>query len=255
MSLLKTVLKFAAPAPKIEDYDRFLFVGPHPDDIEIGAGATAAKLAAAGKQVCFLICIDGRYGDGAAPCKGSELAALRQIEAMKSAEMLGVSDVRFLGFCDGGFYEVKDLEAAIAKVIGDFKPQVIFAPDPCVTSECHADHLNVGNTVRRLACFAPYGGIMANYGADSAPVQALAYYMTAKANRFVSTKGLLQKQLDAIFSCHLSQFPEGCADGKSIALYLRLRAYDFGLRRLCGTAEGFRVLGATQMHCLPEAGD
>ena len=255
MSLLKTVLKLAAPAPKIEDFDRFLFIGPHPDDIEIGAGATAAKLAAAGKQVCFLICIDGRYGDGAAPCKGSELVALRQIEAMKSAEMLGVSDVRFLGFCDGGFYDVKELETAMAKVVGDFKPQVIFAPDPCVTSECHADHLNVGNTVRRLACFAPYGGIMANYGADTAPVEALAYYMTAKANRFVSTKGFLQKQLDAIFRCHLSQFPEGCADGKSIALYLKLRAYDFGLRRLCGTAEGFRVLGVTQMHCLPEAGD
>lgn len=255
MSLLKGILKIAAPAPKLGDFDRFLFIGPHPDDIEIGAGATAARLAAMGKQVCFLVCIDGRYGDGAAPCKGEELIALRQSEARKSAEMLGVSDLRFLGFCDGGFYEVKDLEAAMAKVIGDFKPQVIFAPDPCVTCECHADHLNVGNTARRLAYFAPYGGIMANYGADAAPVQALAYYMTAKANRFVCTKGYLKKQLDAIFKCHVSQFPEGCADGKSIALYLKLRAYDFGLRRLCGTAEGFRVLGVTQMHCFPEGGD
>ena len=34
----------------------------------------------------------------------------------------------------------------------------------------------------------------------------------------------------------------------------RLRAADFGLRNLCGRAEGFRVLGRTQMHCLPEAG-
>ena len=255
MSLLKGVLKIAAPAPKIEDFDRFLFIGPHPDDIEIGAGATAAKLAAMGKQVCFLVCIDGRYGDGSAPCKGEELIALRQSEARKSAGMLGVSDLRFLGFCDGGFYEVKDLEAAMAKVIGDFKPQVMFAPDPCVTCECHADHLNVGSAARKLAYFAPYGGIMANYGADTAPVQALAYYMTATANRFVCTKGYLKKQLDAIFKCHLSQFPEGCADGKSIALYLKLRAYDFGLRRLCGTAEGFRVLGVTQMHCFPEGGD
>lgn len=255
MSLLKTVLKFAAPAPKIESFDRFLFIGPHPDDIEIGAGATAAKLAAEGKQVCFLVCIDGRYGDGAAPCKGEELIALRQSEARKSAEVLGITDVRFLGFCDGGFYDVKDLESDMAKVMGDFKPQVIFAPDPCVTSECHADHLNVGAAARRLAYFAPYGGIMANYGADAAPVQALAYYMTAKANQFVATKGFLKNQLDAIFGCHLSQFPKGCDDAKSISLYLKLRAYDFGLRRMCGTAEGFRVLGVTHMHCLPEAGD
>ena len=60
MSITKAVLRFAAPLPKIEQFDRFLFLGPHPDDIEIGAGATAAKLAAMGKQVTFLICTDGR---------------------------------------------------------------------------------------------------------------------------------------------------------------------------------------------------
>ncbi|MBR6571298.1 MAG: hypothetical protein IKK75_12690, partial [Clostridia bacterium] len=60
-------------------------------------------------------------------------------------------------------------------------------------------------------------------------------------------------QLEAIFSCHLTQFPEGCADAASIRLYLKLRAADFGIRSLKGCAEGFRVLGQTQMHCLPEA--
>ena len=255
MSLLKTVLKFAAPAPKIEGFDRFLFIGPHPDDIEIGAGATAAKLAAAGKNVCFLICIDGRYGDGAAPCKGDALIALRQSEARKSAEALGITDVRFLGFCDGGFYDTAELEKEMARVIGEFKPQVIFAPDPCVTSECHADHINVGNAAKKLAYFAPYGGITERFGAESAPVEAIALYMTAKANQYVGTRGFLKKQLDSIFKCHLSQFPAGCGDAKSISLYLKLRAYDFGLRRMCGTAEGFRVLGVTQMHCFPEAGD
>ena len=41
----------------------------------------------------------------------------------------------------------------------------------------------------------------------------------------------------------------------AIALYIKLRAADFGLRSMKGQAEGFRVLGVTQMHCLPEAGD
>ena len=71
MSITRAVLRFAAPLPKIERFDRFLFLGPHPDDIEIGAGATAAKLAAAGKQVTFLICTDGRYGLDYAP-EGTE---------------------------------------------------------------------------------------------------------------------------------------------------------------------------------------
>ena len=67
MSLTKTALRFAAPVPQAEAFERYLFIGPHPDDIEIGAGATAAKLAAAGKQVSFLVCMDGRYGLEHAP--------------------------------------------------------------------------------------------------------------------------------------------------------------------------------------------
>jgi len=255
MSLLKFILNKAVPSPKIESLERFLFVGPHPDDIEIGAGATAAKLAHMGKSVCFVICTDGRFGDGFCDYRGDELVLVRQKEALASAKALGVSDVRFLNLCDGANYEIAELEKMLARVIGEFKPQVIFAPDPCVTSECHADHLNTGNAARRLACFAPYGGIMAGYGADSAPVKALAYYMTAKPNQFVGTKGYLKPQLDAVFKNHISQFPEGSNDAKSIALYLRLRGFGFGVLRKFGTAEGFRVLGVTQMHCFPEAGN
>lgn len=257
MSLIKGILKAAVPVPRLEGYQRFLFVGPHPDDIEIGAGATAAKLAALGKDVCFLICLDGRYGDGNAPegIRGEDLVALRRQEAQASAAMLGVTDVRFLDLCDGGFYEQEALVEGIARVTGDFRPDVMLAPDPDVTSECHADHLNVGNAVKRVAYFAPYGGIMARYGAKSAPVQALAMFMTAKPNRYVKTVGYLQPQLKAIFDCHRSQFPENGDEGKSIALYLKLRSLDFGIRSGKGRAEGFRVLGVTHMHCFPEAGN
>ena len=257
MPLINLVLNKAVPIPRIEDYQTFLFVGPHPDDIEIGAGATAAKLAAAGKNVCFLVCLDGRYGDGNAPdgIRGEALIALRKQEATRSAAMLGVTDVRFLDLCDGGFYEQAELIAKIAQVVGDFQPDVILTPDPDVTSECHADHRNVGAAARQVAYFAPYGGIMAGYGAKAAPVQALAFFMTAKPNRFVKTRGYLPLQLKSIFDCHRSQFPEGSAEGKSIALYLKLRSMDFGLRACCSCAEGFRVLGVTHMHCFPEAGN
>ncbi|MBP3700355.1 MAG: PIG-L family deacetylase [Lachnospiraceae bacterium] len=257
MSLTRMILKVAAPVPKIESYQRYLFIGPHPDDIEIGAGATAAKLAAAGKDVCFLICLDGRFGDGSAPegVRGDKLVALRKKEAIRSAAVLGVRNVRFLDLCDGGFYEQKELVRKIAQVVGEFGPNVILAPDPCVTSECHVDHLNVGEAARQVAYFAPYGGIMAGYGAQAAPVQALAYYMTAKPNRYVRTAGYVKKQKKAIFACHLSQFPKGSAEGNAIRLYLQVRAMDFCLRSGKGCAEGFRVLGVTQMHCLPEAGE
>lgn len=254
MSITKLALKVAAPLPRIESFERYLFIGPHPDDIEIGAGATAAKLADMGKKVCFLICTDGRFGSSTiAP---EELIAIRQKESRASAKLLGVDDVRFLPFCDGGFYDKNELVTEIAKVVSDFKPDVIFAPDCCVTSECHPDHLNVGRSAAEIAYLAPYSQLMAKRGAQSSPVKALAYYMTAKPNRFVKTSAeLMKKQFSSIFDCHKSQFPDDSGDGKAIAMYLKLRSVDFGLRRLCVHAEGFRVLGVTQMHCLPEAGE
>lgn len=253
MSLTSLVLHFAAPLPDLERFERYLFVGPHPDDIEIGAGATVSRLASLGKQITFLICTDGRYGDENTDLLGLELARVRKEEARQSAGLLGVEDVRFLELSDGGFYSREELFSGISKVIGEVQPEVIFAPDPWVGSECHVDHLNVGHAVRRLAYLASNGGIMAQYGTKPAPIQALAYYMTARPNRFVCTRGHLSKQLDAIFTCHESQFPAGCAGANSIRLYLKLRALDFGIRSLKGQAEGFRVLGQTQMHCLPEA--
>ena len=257
MSLIKLILKAAVPTPKIESFQRYLFVGPHPDDIEIGAGATAAKLAAAGKDICFLVCLDGRFGDGNAPegIRGDALVALRKQEALASAATLGIHDVRFLDLSDGGFYEQQELIRKLARVVGDFQPDMILAPDPDVTSECHADHLNVGRAAKQIAYFAPYSGIMSGYGATSAPVQALAFFMTAKPNHFVKTGNYLALQLKSVFDNHLSQFPKGSADASSIALYLKLRSIDFGLRSGKGRAEGFRVLGVTQMHCFPEAGN
>lgn len=272
MSLLSFVIKHAASVPKIEDFDRYLFVGPHPDDIEIGAGATAAKLAALGKKVTFLVCLDGRYGlenikgnkeyAGVTP---EELAQIRKKEAVRSAEMLGITDVRFLSLSDGGFYKTgldtsespdpDTLYVKLAREIGNIKPDIIFAPDPDVTNECHGDHKNVGECVKCLAFFAPFKEIMERYGAEPAEVKAIAFYMTSKVNRIVKTKGYFKKQLTALFSCHKSQYPEGCADKDSVTTYLKLRSAYYGMKSFSTAAEGFRVLSRTHMHCLPEAGE
>lgn len=256
MSITRLALRFAAPLPALLGFQRYLFIGPHPDDIEIGAGATAARLRATGKDVCFLICTDGRYGDGAAPAGLSreDLVALRRRESLASARALGVEDVRFLTLSDGGFYTEEQLLRAMAAVIGDFQPDCIFAPDPFVSSECHVDHLRCGRAAGQLAYMAPYTGVMDGYGASPAPVEALAYYMTARPSAYVKTRGYLEQQLCAIFDCHRSQFPPDAAESKALGLYLRLRSADMGLRCCCTAAEGFRVLGRVHMHCLPEAG-
>lgn len=254
MSLTSFIVKKAVPTPDLEKYERFMFIGPHPDDIEIGAGATALKLVSMGKQVEYLICTDGRYGDefaspGTTP---EQLIEIRKKESITAAAKAGVTDVRFLGFSDGGFYEQNALLSMMAKAVGDFKPEVIFAPDPDVTCECHTDHLNVGQAAKKLAFLAPFSKIMEKYGAEAAPIEAVAFYMTSKPNGYVKTKGLLKKQLDIISTGFPSQYPASNPALASVTLYIKLRACEFGFRKLSGTAEGFRILGKTQMHCLPE---
>lgn len=255
MSLTRLALRFAAPLPKLTGHDRYLFIGPHPDDIEIGAGASAARFAAEGRTVRFVVCIDGRYGtefldSGMTP---EELAGVREEEAKKSAACLGVNDVRFLRFEDGGFYDPEALYRAVAAEIADFQPDVVFTVDPSPVSECHIDHLNVGRAVSRAVIFAYNKGIMDRLGLKTANVTALAFFMTAKPTRFIGTADFVKQQFSAIFGCHLSQFPKGSEAARSLQAYLTLRSADFGLRSLLGKAEGFRVLGQTEMHCLPEA--
>ena len=254
MSLLRCVLRKAAPLPDLESFSRYLFIGPHPDDIEIGCGASVSKLASLGKEISFLICLDGRYGLDFAPkdMTPEKLIPIRKAEAIESARRLGVDDVHFLDLSDGGFYDVEDLRAAIAVRVGIFRPDVIFSVDPDVPNECHIDHLNVGRQSKVIANFASNREIMARYGAESADVQAIALYMTARPNRFIGTKGHLKKQLDSVFNVHLSQFPHGCPMAESITKYLKLRSFFFGMRSWKGSAEGFRVIDGTHMHCLPE---
>ena len=253
MSLTSFILKRAVPIPKVEQFNRYLFIGPHPDDIEIGAGATIAKLAAAGKEICFLICLDGRFGldfmpEGTTP---EALAEIREKESLAGAATLGVKDVRFLELSDGSLYDPADLFKGILRVIGEFKPDILFAPDPFVASECHMDHLNVGEAARRAAFFAPFAELTAAYGAENAPVEAIAYYMTAKPNRYVKAGHFMDLQHQALL-CHESQYPADSEALRALTTYLKLRSVDFGLRSLKGRAEGFRVLGKTHMHCLPE---
>ena len=253
--LTKAIIKFAAPLPKIDSFNRYLFIGPHPDDIEIGCGASVARLIDLGKEVHFLICTDGRYGNGHMLDKSyDEVAAIRKQESINSAKYLGLKEenIHFLNLSDGGFYEYDELVCGIAKIVGEINPDILFAPDPNSKSESHIDHLNVGKAVRQIACFAPYGGIMEKYGAARATVKAVAFYMSAHCNTCFKTTGYFNKQVKSIVDYHKSQYPND--EFNSIKLYLKLRSIEYGIKGFHINAEGYRILGEIHMHCMPESG-
>ena len=248
-----SILRRFMPVPKLTEFERYLFIGPHPDDIEVACAPSIRALTQAGKQVSFLIVTDGRMGAIDPALFGDALVEIRKGEALASAKLLGVSDVTFLPFHDGAMYPFEDAACAIAKEIVRLKPDVVFAPDPNVISECHLDHLKVGMAAKMSMNMAPFESVMKSIGSSgSHAVKALAFYYTDKPNTYVSVRKTFHARAEAL-ACHKSQFEEKAAS--DICLYFRLRSIRLGLRSLKGLCDGYRALAPAHMHCFPEASE
>ena len=128
--MFNAILRRVTPIPRLDSFERYLFIGPHPDDIEVACAPSVRKLTQAGKHVSFLIVTDGCMGAIDPTLYGDELVKIRQAEALASAKLLGVTDVTFLPFHDGGMYRMEDAGCEVAKAIVRLKPDVVFAPDP-----------------------------------------------------------------------------------------------------------------------------
>lgn len=251
--MFRFILKKAVPVPKLTDLDNFLFVGPHPDDIEVACGGTVAKLAKMGKKITFLIVTDGCVGSVDPTLTAEQLISIRKNEALASARLLGVNDVRFLAYADGDDYSVKDVVKDIVAAILDVKPGVVLCPDHTVPSECHPDHLKVGKAATDAVFYATWDKLTERMGLSGAVKGInLAYYYTSRPNGYVGVTQTAKLHIDAV-SCHKSQFTVD--DIKALKMYFSIRERRFGLR--CGRirAEGFRILSPTHQHCFPEASE
>lgn len=127
---------------------RLLVVFAHPDDEAFGPGGTLAKYARSGVEIHLLCATRGEGGENeikdqkAKIKKHKKLGEIREKELLKSAEILGIKKVEFLGFEDGHlcnaiYHEMAD---AIIKKINDFKPQVIMTEERRGVSG-HLDHV------------------------------------------------------------------------------------------------------------------
>lgn len=251
----KALIKVAAPMPDLDSFQRYLFVGPHPDDIEVGVGATAAKLCRMGKEVEFLIVTDGRYGSDTADYDKEKLIEIRKQEALKSAEIIGAKKVTFLTYDDGGDYSETDIKNDILKKIVEFKADVVFTPDPLLKTECHSDHLKVGRATSTAFMFSGIAGVPKDkFGLEAYAAKALAYYYTEIPNvRYKVKKQDVETQIKA-----LQQFPsqfkvvDNMDQMKMISAYIKFRALRAGFWRFKGRAQELRVVPNSRMHCFAE---
>ncbi|QXP67434.1 bacillithiol biosynthesis deacetylase BshB1 [Polaribacter sp. AHE13PA] len=119
-----------------------LAFGAHPDDVELGCGATIAKEISLGKKVGIVDLTRGELGT-----RGS--ADLRDIEAANSAKILGVSVRENLRFSDGFFTNDKKHQLAIIKMIRKYQPEIVLCN---AVDDRHIDHAK-GSSLVSDACF------------------------------------------------------------------------------------------------------
>ena len=111
---------------------RILAVGAHPDDIELGCGATLALFKQRGHEVYLLVLTKG---------EASGDPRLREIECQQSARTIGADKVYFGDLKDTKITDGVETIMAIERLIKELKPTIIFAHSP---KDGHQDHRNVG---------------------------------------------------------------------------------------------------------------
>ena len=119
-----------------------LAVGSHPDDVELGCGATIAKEIYLGKKVGILDLTRGELGT-----RGS--AEIREVEALNAAKILGISIRENLAFADGFFVNNKKHQLEIIKIIRKYKPTIVLCN---AINDRHIDH-SKGSKLVSEACF------------------------------------------------------------------------------------------------------
>ncbi|MCK5816273.1 MAG: bacillithiol biosynthesis deacetylase BshB1 [Flavobacteriaceae bacterium] len=227
----------------IETKIDILAIGAHPDDVELGCGATIAKEISLGKKVGILDLTRGELGT-----RGS--AAIRDKEAENAANVLKVEFRENLNFADAFFVNDKQHQLEVIKMIRKYKPSIVLCN---AVEDRHIDHQK-GSQLVSDACFlaglrrieTSLDGIVQ----DAWRPKHVYHYIqwnTIEPDFVVDISDFIQTKIDAV-KAYSSQFydpkstePNSPISNKNFLDSVTYRAKDLG--RLIGKeyAEGFTV--------------
>lgn len=197
----------------LEVPERALVVTAHPDDIDFGGGGTIASWVAQGTRVTYCIVTDGDAGGFDPDVPRSEIPSIRRAEQVEAARILGVDDVRFLGYRDGELEVSQGLRRDISRVIRQVQPQRMLIQSPernwARIPASHPDHLAAGEA----AIFAIYPdarnpfahpSLLADEGLDAWTVHDVWVMGAPEPNHVVDVTGQVELKLAAL-RAHASQ--------------------------------------------------
>lgn len=170
-----TTLAKETRARRQAHHQKVLAVGAHPDDVEIGVGATLAAHAAAGDEITILTLSGGAVGGA---------SDVRRAESRAAAEVIGAELVH-LDFTDTQLGADPGLITAIEEVVFSFQPDRIYTHG---IHDRHQDHRAVHAAVDVAARQVP------NVWCFQSPSSTVEF----APNRFVAVDGYLETKLQML---------------------------------------------------------
>ncbi|MGY4690084.1 bacillithiol biosynthesis deacetylase BshB1 [Salibacterium sp. K-3] len=226
---------------------RLLCIGAHPDDVEIGMGATAAMHAGRGDELHLCSLTRGELSSNGT-------VETRQQEAAASAELLQVTERHQLDFPDRGITKVHEQYTALIERIRRIKPDTVFAP---FYEDRHPDHAACSTVVKEAlfdAGILKYPGVT---GPAHKPAAFFYYFINGLGHPdFYVDIAAWQQHKETVLSCYKSQFLK-TADSVSTPLTegyvesVRARDAVFGKQAGTGYAEGFKTASPLVLPFIP----
>jgi N-acetylglucosamine malate deacetylase 1 len=183
-----------------------LAIAAHRDDVELTCAGTLLRAVDAGHRTGILDLTAGETGT-----RGS--AELREKEAARAAELLGVTERRNAGLPDAHLQNTDQMRRVVVEHIRHFAPRVVILP---YAVGRHPDH-RVASELGRDACFLAG---LAKYDAAGAPhrpfkiLYALSYREDpVKPTFVVDITPQFERKIAAI-RCYASQFDGAKAAGE-----------------------------------------
>lgn len=114
------------------DKKRIMAIFSHPDDLEVFAGGTIARLTADGKEVCSVKVTSGDKGSRQENVTSEELSLIREREDSESMRILGVLPENniYLRVKDGTIENNEECIKKIVREIRRFKPDIVITHNP-----------------------------------------------------------------------------------------------------------------------------
>ena len=219
--------------------------GAHPDDAELGAGATIAKEISNGKKVGIVDLTRGELGT-----RGT--SEIRDKEASEAAKVLGLAVRENLEFKDGFFVNDREHQLVVIRMLRKYRPEIVLCN---AIDDRHIDHAR-GSKLVSDACFL--SGLVKidtklegddQWQEPWRPKHVYHYiqWKNLEPDFAVDVSGFMDKKMEAI-KAYASQFydpkskdPDTPISSKNFTDSIEYRARDLG--RLIGVehAEGFTV--------------